>query len=88
MIGIWYNSNKDQFYTKYVRTAFFSNHYKVGYINQYNHKLVALFMIEDKRLISCNSWDDYFSNKKKRHQLKYIKKRFIKYLIEFLERRV
>jgi len=87
MIGIWYNPHKKKFYTKYVRTAFIQSHYKVGYINQYDHELVALYMLEKNRLISCESWDDYYNYKMGYYKLKNIKKRIIKKIIRFLERR-
>lgn len=87
MIGIWYNPNKGKFYTKYVRTAFIHDYYKVGYKNQYDHELVALYAIEKGRLIECDSWNDYYTYKKGYYKLKNIKKRIIKKIIKFLERR-
>lgn len=88
MIGIWYNPQKDKFYSKYVRLAFIFDHYQVGYENGYGHKLVALFVLEKRRLISCDSWQDYYINKKDYYKPKNIKKRFIKWLIKLLERSV
>lgn len=88
MIGIWYNPNKKKFYTKYVRTAFIHDYYKVGYKNQYDHELVALYMVEKNRLISCESWNDYYTYKRNYYHPKNIKKRFIRWLIKKLERSV
>lgn len=88
MIGIWYNPIKKKFYSKYVRGAFIFSHYKVGYINNYGHELLALFYIEKNKLISCDSWQDYYTNKRDYYKPKNIKKRFIKWLIKLLERSV
>ena len=87
MIGIWYNPNKNKFYTKYVRTAFIAKDYKVGYKNSYGHELVGLFMLEKNRLIICDSWDDYYTYKRDYYKPKQIKKRIIRKIIKFLERR-
>lgn len=87
MIGIWYNPHKKQFYTKYVRTAYIHRYYVVGYKNQYDHELVALYMLEKNRLIQCDSWEDYYNHKMGYYKLKNIKKRLIKKFIKFLERR-
>lgn len=88
MIGIWYNPHKKKFYTKYVRTAFIHSYYRVGYVNQYDHQLLALYAIEKGRLIQCDSWNDYYTYKRGYYQFKNIKKRFIKWLIKLLERSV
>ena len=88
MIGIWYNPNKKKFYTKYVRTAFIARDYKVGYKNSYGHELIALYAIEKTRLIQCDSWEDYYTYKMGYYNIKNIKKRIIKRLIKWLERRV
>lgn len=79
MIGIWYVPKKNKFYAKYVRGAYFYSYYKVGYVNQYNHKLVALFYITKNKLIQCNSLADYYNIKNLT-----LKKRIINHLIDLL----
>ena len=79
MIGIWYVPKKDKFYARYVRTAYFYSYYKVGYVNQYNHRLVALFYIAKNKLVQCNSLADYYSTKKLT-----FKKRLINRIIDLL----
>ena len=61
MIGIWYNPKKNKFYSKYVRIAYFYSYYKVGYKNNYDHELVALFYISNRKLVQCTSLTDYYS---------------------------
>ena len=87
MIGIWYNPNKKKFYTKYVRTAYLGREYKVGYINNYGHELLALFYIKKNKLLSCDSWNDYYTYKRDYYKPKNIKKRIIRKIIKYLERR-
>ena len=81
MIGIWYVPKKDKIYAKFVRGAYFCSHYRVGYINQYNHKLVALFYITKDKLVQCNSLADYYSTKKLT-----FKKRLINRIIDLLNK--
>lgn len=82
MIAVYYNPTKDTYYAKFVKTAYFYDHYKVGYINQYRHILVCLFYIDDKgRLINCKSWYDYM------HSKVSLKNKLINKLINWLERR-
>lgn len=91
MIGIWYNPHKETYYSKYIKTAYFLPYYHVGYINQYDHVLVALFKIEGKKLISCSSLSEYYSQKRGKNQTKRIKRlknQLINKLINFLERSV
>ena len=66
MIGIWYVPKKNKFYSKYVKTAYFHRYYKVGYVNQYGHELVALFVLKNKKLIQVDSLMDYYTIKKSR----------------------
>ena len=82
MIGIWYNPHIDNFYAKYVRSVYFHRYYKVGYINQYDHKLVALFVIRNNTIIKVDSFEDYYYNKSS------FKKKLISKIIQFLERRI
>lgn len=70
MIGIWYVPKKNKFYSKYVRLAFYYSYYKVGYINNYGHELVALFYIRDNKLIQCDSLIDYYSIKKTKKNIR------------------
>ncbi len=79
---IWYNSKKNIYYAKYLRISYMFDHYKVGYKNQYGHIIVCMFYFRDKKLIACNSYEDYFHNKRS------LKKILIKRLIAWLERRV
>lgn len=81
MIGIWYVPKKNKFYAKYVRTAYFYSYYKVGYVNQYNHNLVALFYIAKNKLVQCNSLADYYNIK----NLTF-KKRLINRIIDLLNK--
>lgn len=83
MIGIWYVPKKNKFYAKYVRLAYFSTYYKVGYVNNYEHKLVALFYISGRKLIQCNSLADYYNIK---HENSTLKKRLINRLIYLLNK--
>lgn len=64
MIGIWYVPKKNKFYSKYVRIAYFQSNYKVGYVNNYGHELVALFYITSRKIVQCNSITDYYNIKK------------------------
>lgn len=82
MIVVWYNPHKDDYYAKYVRSAYFHSYYKVGYINQYEHKIIAMFIIINNKPIKCDSLNDYYYNKKS------LRKRIILNIINFLERRV
>ena len=91
MIGIWYNPHKDSYYSKYIRTSYFFDYYHVGYINKFDHVLVALFKIEDKKLISCQSLSDYYSHKRGKNQSKKnkrLKNLIVNWLIKQLERSV
>ncbi len=81
MIAIWYVLTSDRYYAKYVKGAYFCSHYEVGYINQYGHKLVALFYIENKKLVSCNSINDYYNTKRLT-----FKQRIINRLIDLLRK--
>lgn len=83
MIGIWYNPYKNEFYAKYVKTAYFHSYYKVGYLNNYGHYIVALFYILDRKVIQCNSLIDYYNIKKENNTLK---KRLINRLIYLLNK--
>ena len=83
MIGIWYVPKKNKFYSKYVRLAYFHEYYKVGYINNYNHQLVALFYISGRKLIQCKSLTDYYTIKKENDTFK---KRLINRLIYLLNK--
>lgn len=90
MIGIWYNPHTKKFYTKHVRTAFLKNDYKVGLVNQYEHELVALFVIEGNKLDQCESFWEYLTEKNKKNQpiMKRLKNKFFNWLIKKLERSV
>lgn len=83
MIGIWYVPKKNIFYAKYVRTAYYHRDYKVGYVNQYNHELVAMFYITNKKLIQCTSMTDYYNIKKENGTFK---KRLINRIIYLLNK--
>ena len=83
MIAVYYNPKKDEYYAKLLRSVFVSDNYKVGYINNYGHKIVCMFYLtEDKKLVACNSYWDYNLYKTS------WKKRLIKRIIKFLERSV
>lgn len=90
MIGVWFNPNKNCFYAKYVKGAYFFPHYVVGSVNSFDHELIALFAIEGHKLISCKSVDDYFKQKKKLSQpiIKRMKIKVLNYIIKRLERSV
>lgn len=81
MISVWYNPKKDKFYAKYIRGAYFFSHYEVGYVNQFNHKLIALFYITKNKLVPCNSLAEYYSIKRLT-----FKKRLINHLIDLLNK--
>lgn len=83
MIGIWYVPKKNIFYAKYVRLAYFHQYYRVGYVNNYNHELVALFCITNKKLIQCTSLADYYNTMQDNNT---IKKRLINRLIYLLNK--
>lgn len=83
MIGIWFVPKKNKFYAKYVRSAYFHKDYVVGYVNQYDHQLVALFYITSKKLVQCNSIDDYYTIKKENDTFK---KRLINRIIYLLNK--
>lgn len=83
MIGIWYIPKKNKFYAKYVRSAYFHKEYQVGYVNQYNHKLIALFYVLDRKVIQCNSLIDYYNIKRENSTFK---KRLINHLIDLLNK--
>lgn len=80
LIGIWFNPFKNTFYSKTVRYVFLYDYYRVGYINQHNHQLVALFYLHDKKLYQCDSyWDiDFKKFKLKYRILDYIEKKIKK----------
>lgn len=42
-IVVWHNLNKNTFYAKAVHGIYCN--YQVGYINQYNHKIVFIYDI-------------------------------------------
>lgn len=84
MIVIFYNPNKDVFYAKIVKSAYWNQEYEVGYINQYNHEIVCMFYVTDNgKLVACRSIFDYFETTNIS-----LKERLIKKIIKFLERRV
>lgn len=70
MIGIWYVPKKNKFYSKYVKSAFFYSYYKVGYINNYGHELIALFNVVGNKVIQCNSLIDYYNIKTPRTSIR------------------
>lgn len=81
MIIVWYNSKKDIYYAKYNRLTFIDDRYKVGYSNQYGHRIICMFYIQENgKLISCNSFSDYHYNKSS------LKKRLINHLIDWLNK--
>lgn len=82
MIAVYYNPKRDTYYAKLLKVSYLNDYYKVGYVNQFGHKLVCMFYINNKRLQPCKSFLDYMHNKKS------IKKRLINKIIKFLERRV
>ena len=82
MIVIFYNSNKNIYYAKYLKNAYLHSHYEVGYINQYNHKVVCMFYFNGGKLVNCKSFADYIS------YFRYnstFKKRILTKLIKLLE---
>lgn len=84
MIAVFYNPNKDIYYSKLLKSAFWYSEYEVGYINQYGHIIVCMFYISDNgKLINCKSIHDYFDNCDIS-----LKERLVRKLIEFLERSV
>lgn len=83
MIGIWYVPKKNKFYAKYVRSAYLHRDYVVGYVNQYEHQLVALFYISKKNIIQCNSLIDYYNIKRENGTFK---KRLINRIIYLLNK--
>lgn len=84
MIAIYYNPHKKCYYAKYVRIAYLSEHYKVGYVNQYDHEIVCMFYIDGGgKLINCQSWLDYVNWYKYNST---IKKRTLSKLINLLDR--
>lgn len=82
MIAIFYNPNKDIYYAKVLKIVYLHSDYKVGYVNQYNHKIVFMFYIDGGKLVPCNGFWDYINNKPT------LKKKLINKLIRFLERSV
>ena len=80
MIAIYYNPHKKNYYAKVLKSAFWSDKYKVGYINQYDHQIVCMFYINGGKLIACKSMNDYVSNRSS------IKKRIFTILINLLDR--
>lgn len=83
MIGIWYVPKKNKVYAKYVRSAYFHKDYVVGYVNQYNHELIALFYISNKNIIQCKSLTDYYNIKRENGTFK---KRLINRIIYLLNK--
>lgn len=79
MIIVWYNQNKDCYYAKYV-LFHLPPEIRVGYENNWGHKIVCMFYLLDKKLIACDSWEDYYYNKFT------FKQRFLRKLIKFFER--
>lgn len=67
---VWLNLNTNEFYYRFIRN--YNDDYKVGFINQYNHKLVIY-----------NEVPFYIEKVSLRSKLK---KRTIKRLISFLEK--
>lgn len=67
---VWLNLNTNEFYYRFIRN--YNDDYKVGFINQYNHKLVIY-----------NEVPFYIEKVSLRGKLK---KRTIKKLISFLEK--
>lgn len=83
MIAIYYNPNKNTYYAKYLRIAYLHGHYEVGYVNQYNHKVVCMFYVNGGKLINCQSWTDYIDWYKHNST---IKKRILSKLVNFLDK--
>lgn len=83
MIAIFYNPNKNIYYAKYLKNAYLYDYYEVGYINQYNHKVVCMFYLNGGKLVNCKSFVDY------KNYFKYnstIKKRVLNKLIKLLDK--
>lgn len=75
MLLVYYNINTEVFFLKYVKSYFDNDgkYYEIGYINQYNHIIVQLFIVDyDNNLVSANSYLDYLND------LRFQKKETIK----------
>lgn len=80
---VFYNPHHNSFILKYLK---YQCSYEVGYINQYDHILVQVFLFRENKLINAKSWiDDYYTRKnnnlKKRKSFKY---RAINHLVDLL----
>lgn len=73
MLFIYYNPNYNTFYTKIVKSCYFNPIYEVGYVNQFEHILVSMYLIGEKELINCKSLADYSKTKKKKMQDKSLR---------------
>lgn len=67
---VWLNLNNDTYYYRLLKSS--NSSYYIGYINQYNHKLVLF----DKIVIEKHSY----------YNLHYVKQHAMRNLISFLER--
>lgn len=62
MLLIYYNLNTEVFFLKYVKHCFSKdNRFRAGYVNQYNHIVVQMFVYEEE-LIECNSYIEYLQD--------------------------
>ena len=69
---VWYNLNNDTYYYKLLNHE--NSDYYIGYINQYNHKLVLF----DKITIEKNSYT----------HLSYLKAKAMRNIITYLEKNI
>lgn len=57
MILIWFNPLRLTIYHRYIKCS--KTSYYVGYENSYGHFVIQIFIINDGKLISIKSYDNY-----------------------------
>lgn len=64
LVSIWYNPKKNSFYIKVLKSMIFDK--QVGYINQFDHHLIQLLFVNERKFIdSDNFWDYYYKTHRK-----------------------
>lgn len=63
MILVWFNPKSNTFYTRFYNSYILSNYY-VGYINNYNHEVIKMYILHNNQVFTCNNYYEYYHLRK------------------------
>lgn len=82
MILVWFNPNKEVYYTRFYNYYILNNYY-VGYVNSYNHIVIQMFYLFNDKVYNVVNYNDYIrqkdSQKKNNSLLTFFKMLIYKY---------